>query len=437
VYDQIRAAGTVSIDAMDGRLKAYDLYGNPYPIAGGRYRLPFSMASVYLEAPGVPTEIVAQIIAEGRVDRVPPVEFLVDDFIEPIDRAKSVDFEVHNVLSRRINGTVTVEPPSAFKLQESKVSVALNAGASQRVRLPIRWAKPHPANAYPFTFSFDGAVGNAEWMETLHVNTIAYGRPTIDGSLWEWKDAIPVYLHGPGVEFDLAGVAWRPWETHRDIERGLAEVRLLWDDRHLYVGVRDRNVAWRPKPRLSTRRDESYFGTGGLAHTYVKDIWDAAPYAGHCLQIGLRFAPLRIKVPPYGAVPARMLAEDDTDTEYAVWAAPGGEAEIWRSNAPRLGLFNFLPRCMPHGYQGVPKAARAVVKRYGTDTIYELAIPFADMPGLEPTPGSSVRIALAIPGSGIELGARRSRTRSNGLTLKPTWLAHPSNEIRWGFLKKK
>jgi hypothetical protein len=130
-----------------------------------------------------------------------------------------------------------------------------------------------------------------------------------------------------------------------------------------------------------------------------------------------------------------MLADDDTDYEYAFWGAPDGGLELWRNSKPGVQLFNFLPRCMPAGYDGVPKGAKGVVKRDGNDTIYELAIPLADMPELRPAAGNTVNLTFALPGSGVQFGAGRSRTRSNGLTLKPTWQPSPSCEIRWGFVE--
>jgi len=436
LYDQIRANGTITIDTMDGKLKAYDLFGNPYPAADGKYRLPCSTASVYLEAPGIPANMVTQTIAAGRIEGVKPVEFFVDDFIEPIERAKTLDFDVHNALNRQVVGTITVKAPSSITLQETKVSVSLFSGASKTIRVAILAAKAHPMNMYPITLLFEGAAGNAELSETLHVNTIAYGHPAIDGDLRDWKDAIPVLLHTGDIELDLAEAAWRPWEKRRDIAKGMAEAQFMWDERNLYIAVRERDKDWQPKPRLSTRNDDDYFGTGDLAHTYTKPIWDALPFTGHCFQVGLRFTSLRTKLPPYGAAPPRMIAEDDTDYEYALWGTPDGGAEIWRSNAPDLGFFNFLPRCMPAGYNGVPKGAQAVVKRSGTDTLYEAAIPLADIERLDPAPGKVIRMTFALPGTGIELGAGRSRCRANGLTLKPTWSPHPSNDIRWAFLKE-
>ncbi|HUT32870.1 MAG TPA: hypothetical protein VNE39_05280 [Planctomycetota bacterium] len=434
-FDQIRANGSITVDAMGGRLNAYDLYGNPCVAKDGEYRLPCSFASAYAEAPGLRAEMAAQALAAGHVEGVTPVEFFADDFIVPIEKLKSFEFEVHNVLPQQVHGTVTVLPPSSIGLQETVVSVSLGAGATKTIGLPVNWTKAHPANAYPFTFRFETAAGKVEWTEELHVCIIPHGSPAVDGSITDWGDTPPVILRSPDVEFILAEAAWRPWETRKDVARGMAELRLMWDERHLYLAVRERNRGWRPKPRLSTRKDDEYFGAGDLAHTYVKDPSDALPFTGDCVQIGLRFLPFRTRLAAAGVVPPRMIAEDDTDYEYALWGTPDGGAEIWRSGAPSLGFFNFFPRCMPEGYDGVPKEAKVAVKHLGDDTIYEAAIPLGELEGLAPAPGKVLHVALALPGLGLELGTGRSRPRANALTLRPTWAPHLSADIRWGFVK--
>ncbi len=435
-FDQIRANGSISVETLGGRLTAYDLYGTPYAPEGDTLRLPCSFASVYAEgAPGLRAEMASQALTGGRIEGVTPVEFFADDFPVPASRLKSLDFEVHNVLPHTVRGTITVLPPSSIGLQETVASISLPAGATKAISLPIVWAKAHPANAYPFTFRFEGAAGKATWTEELRVCTIPYGSPAIDGNLTDWAAATPVLLRAPDVEFTLAEAGWRPWETRKDITRGMAEIRLMWDERHLYLAVRARNRDWRPKPPLSTRKDDSYFGTGDLAHTYVKDPSDALPFTGDCVQLGLRFLPFRTRLPAAGVVPPRMVAEDDTDYEYALWGTPDGGAELWRSGAPDLGFYHFFPRCMPEGYDGVPKGARAAVRRQGDDTVYEAAIPLADLAGLVPAPGKTLHLALAIPSLGLELGAGRSRPRANGLTLRPAWTPRLSADIRWGFIK--
>jgi hypothetical protein len=74
-------------------------------------------------------------------------------------------------------------------------------------------------------------------------------------------------------------------------------------------------------------------------------------------------------LPALPEVPERMLAIEDTDYEYAVWGLPDGGSEIWRSVTPTMKFFHFLPRCFPDGYEGVPKGAKASVRRVGADKV--------------------------------------------------------------------
>ncbi len=435
MYDQIRADGTLELDSLKGKLKATDAFGNLYPLKKGKYLLPCSYTSVYLDAPGLDPAKVIDAVSKAKMTGVKPVEIFADDFTAPINKAKTVDVTLHNVLNRAVSGTLTFTPPASIKLTTAMLAVTLAAGEEKRFSLPIAGATVNPANAYEFTYAFKGDAGSATLKEVLHVNTLTKGTPTIDGDLSDWNDAVPVITFGQDLKRDLAERAWRPWEQEKDVTKGLTEVRLKWDATNLYIAVRDRNKDWSTKPRLSTRKDDDYFGTGDMAHTYVKDMWDALPFTGSCVQVGIGLGLHKAGFGPATTAPARMLADDDTDYEYDFWGAPDGGLEIWRSSKPGTELFNFLPRCMPVGYDGVPKGAKGVVKRVGNDTVYEVAIPLADMPELHPAAGGTIHLTFALPGSGVQFGAGRSRTRSNGLTLKPTWQPTPSNDIAWGFVE--
>jgi hypothetical protein len=287
MYDQIRANGTIELDALRGKLKATDVYGNPFPITRGKYRLPCAYTSVFLEAPGLDPAKVIDAVKRATMRGVKPVEIFAEDFVTPIGKAKTVDVTLHNVLNRAITGTLTVTAPATVTLAAATMPVALAAGQEKRVSLPIATATANPANAYEFTYAFTSNAGSVTLKEVLHVNTITKGTPTLDGNLDDWSDAMPVITFGRNLKRDLAERAWRPWEQEKDVTVGLTEVRFKWDAANLYIAVRDRNKDWKPKPRLSTRKDDDYFGTGDMAHTYVKNMWDALPYTDHCVQLGL------------------------------------------------------------------------------------------------------------------------------------------------------
>ena len=432
-YAQIRAQGTITIDTAGGKIQAFDVNGNAFPPQEGKLILPVSRLAVYLQAPGEEEHVVVDAVRAGQLRDIKPAEIFIDDFAKPLSAGVALEADVHNVLNRAITGTVVVTPPVGMTLTTSDQHVMLTAGETKHLAFPVKTATSSSTNAYPVTMALTSDAGTAAVSDTLHVNTIRYGSPTIDGNLTDWAAVIPVQMRGSDSGRDLTIAAWKPWEQET-VKAGLADVRFQYDASYLYVAVRERTESYTPKPRLSTDPEQNAcFGTNDMAHTYIHSILDAAPYAGNCVQIGLDVTDFRV-LPADPRVPERSLAMEDTDYEYSVWGTPDGGAEIWRSVTPRMKFFHFLPRCMPAGYDGVPHGAKAVVKRVGQETRYEIALPLADMPELRPAPGKEIHIALRLPASKIELGAGRSRTRSNGLTLLPRWENHASNDIRWGFL---
>lgn len=441
LYSQINARGTISISTLGGQVKAYDLYGNLYPAANGKYLLPCGFRNVYLEA--ADPSLVIKAVNEGRMEQVKPVELFVDDFTVPLPQVKTVDVEIHNVLNRPITGTLKATTGASLTLAPTELPVALKPGESRIVQFPLKTAEVNPANAYQVQLSYTGADGAAEITDVLHVNTITFGTPTLDGTLATWQNAIPVISYGQDAKRSFVEAAWKPWEKDVEVTKGMAETRFMYDDQFLYIAVRERNQGWTTKPRLSTRDESSYYGKDDMAHTYIRGTGDAEPFSGNCVQVGIGLDLHQHPLAPYTKVPAKMIAVDDTDYEYAFWGAPApnnplevGGVEIWRSMTPTMLPYNFLPRCMPEGYDGVPKGTKSAVKREGNDTIYQVAIPLTDMPELKPDAGKIIHLAYALPGSGIQAGFGRSRTRFNGLTLKATWNWDKySNDLRWGFVK--
>ena len=435
MYDQIRPDGTITVDAAGGKIKAYDIYGNTIAPINGKYALSLSRESFYLQAPGEEDTLIINAVRDAPMTNIKPVQLVLHDFTTPLLPGVKLTVDVHNVLSQPLSGQLIVTPPAGCVLADTKpVEVKIAPGETIKVAVALKTVAVNPANAYPFTVRFTTNAVDAALTEVLHMNIIAPGAPVIDGNLAEWK-SVPVLLHGADLKRDATTAAWRPWEKESDVKAGLAEVRFQYDNTNLYIAVRERTETYAPKPRLSSDPEQqACFGTDDMAHTYIKGIEPTAPYTGNCLQIGLDVTDFRI-LPSLSTVPEGMLAMEDTDYEYAIWGTPDGGSEIWRSVTPRMKFFHFLPRCMPAGYDGVPRGAKAVVQRIGNDTIYEVAIPLTDMPELRAVPGQDICIALRLPASKIELGFGRSATRSNGLTLLPRWEMHASNNVNWGFGK--
>ena len=449
IYGQIKPNGRMAIDSLGGKLVAADIWGNPYPAKDGTMDVPFSSDPVWLTGKGLKEKQIIAAVEKAAVTGVRPVEIILRDFTAVPEAGSTLNVEIHNVLNREITGTVQVDAPEGLALKADVQDVKLAAGERKAVPFIIANFRGKETNVYPVGVHFTSNAGKADWKEAISANVIARGTPKIDGDLADWAAAPGVPVVGKKSGVDLTARAWRPWEQQADVKAEMAEFRLMADDKFLYVACRERNAAWQPKPRLSTRNDDLFFGDKApMLHTNRTTRWDdkapdwsaAQPYEGNCLQIAIS-AGLGGKahgIPDPKNVPPAMVSVPDTDYEYSVWGAPDG-AEIWRSyylGGPRV---HYCPRILPKDkYNGVPPGATAMVKKAGDDVIYEIAIPWADMKAIKASrvkPGQTLNITFRLPASNVMLGAGRSATRDNGLTLQPYWQASPSNTIAWGIGK--
>lgn len=446
-FDQIRANGTIRIPTRRGKLRVYDVYGNRVKARWGTVEIPLNRDAYWLEAPGEEADLVVEAVREAQLAGVKPVALVLRDFTAMPAAGGTVRVEAWNVLNRPVSGSVTLALGDTVTLAAPEQKVALQPGERRTLAFAIQSTTPSPLNSYAAEAVFRGPDGEARLAETLQANVIVRGTPTIDGKLDEWAAVPPV--RAAAAHADAAAIMrlWKPWEQIAEAKDGVAEFRVMADEQFLYIAVRERNAAWAPKPRLSARDDDRFFGsTPATAHTYwsknfgTPDPGDQSlPYYGSILQvaIGLGLGSAAHDLPEPRHVPPGIMAMPDTDYEYAVWGAPDGGAEIWRNYAagwswPR----HFAPRTVPKGaYDGVPKGARAAVVKAGDDVFYEIALPLADMPEFKPArlaPGQTLCLTFKLPGSGVLFGARKSATRPNGMSTLPRWERSPSNTIEWG-----
>ena len=77
---------------------------------------------------------------------------------------------------------------------------------------------------------------------------------------------------------------------------------------------------------------------------------------------------------------------------------------------------------------------QCVVRREGTVTVYELAIPWTELKHWVPRRGSEFGFTFVVrnnDGPHLFYGADKSATKTNGLSLHPYWTAKPSCTVRW------
>ena len=179
------------------------------------------------------------------------------------------------------------------------------------------------------------------------------------------------------------------------------------------------------------------------SYVYNRVPWNEGPWAGDTLQVG--FDP----IPGYkhhalktdeDRVPEGFHAMPDTDFEYAAYACADGGSELWRILAPGVPRGHHYPRQPRAKFdQGPVQGGAHVVKREGTVTTYELAIPWSELKGWKPKAGGTFGFTFRVnnnQGPALQFGADKSATKTNGLSLHPYWEAKPSCGVRWAFAGK-
>ena len=173
-------------------------------------------------------------------------------------------------------------------------------------------------------------------------------------------------------------------------------------------------------------------------YVYKKVPWGDQPWAGDALQLAFDvldgYEHHRL-TPDTDRVPDGFHAMPDTDYELAAYACTDGKSELWRLLAPGVPRGHHYPR-QPRAKldQGPVAGARHVVRREGTVTTYELAIPWAELKHWKPKAGQTFGFTFRVnnnEGPKLTFGADKSATKTNGLSLHPYWEAKPSCGVRW------
>jgi len=226
-----------------------------------------------------------------------------------------------------------------------------------------------------------------------------------------------------------------------------------WADyRKLLAGDADANAAvvtGAARVFLEARRRDPKATFADASHVYKKVPWTEFPWSGDTLQFSLDLIggySFNMK-PDTDRVPYGFHAMPDADYEYAAYACTDGGTELWRILAPGVPRGHHYPRQPRATYdQGPVAAGKLAVRRDGKTTVYEIALPWAELKldavawkslGLRPwrpEPGQTFGFLFRVnnnKGPALVFGADKSATKTNGLSLHPYWQANPSCTVRW------
>ncbi len=224
-------------------------------------------------------------------------------------------------------------------------------GAPYTITVAYGDGRGRPGNKVPWT-AFE-----SRWSADILLRSAAGGdiRPNT-------YEAVASFCFGPETRFPItlpaaARFADPPpkidgevadWPVKSSIQDGRMKAEFAWTKTHLFFVC------------IVDDAQHQQAGRG-------KDIWK-----GDCVQ--LAFDPLRDAV--------RGSQYDINDSEYALALAQGGPL-VWR----------FI--CPPDSYVGQVADAQLSAKRAGDRTIYELAMPWAEVGVRDPAPGRLVGVAVA------------------------------------------
>jgi hypothetical protein len=254
--------GTITIRDAGNALEIRDLSGNVIERGGnGTYELAMDTRAYFVEPRGDAAEVV-RTIRDARIDGIRPVHIAPQMLPAAPTAEKPVELpvHVHNVYNRPISGRFKVKSLADQTPLNFTAAVEIDAGETLEVRVPVAKA---PATGLPLTFTFIAENGEpAEHAEVVHVTGIERGSMAV-GPGGGWDDVRPVTVLKAEGESDVDAIdrIWLPFIEHDDrpTEAKRGEVRLAWDDEHLYISAIVDDAGLTPKKRLAAWDEDQYF----------------------------------------------------------------------------------------------------------------------------------------------------------------------------------
>jgi len=299
--------------------------------------------------------------------------------------------QAYNGTGRTFRGTLALTPPDGWKLNASEQPVTIPPGETARVAFAIERGVDSAENRYPVTIVAAGGEQRVERRQEIVCASAPYYKPTIDGAVEDWADAIPVTFASGGKR---------------------TTVSTYWSRRSFSLLVAVEEDALRRMPTS----------------------WN-----------GEAIDAVQVSFSPRGAVTPPLWAGKASRYELLLAATKDGGRCVWLVRPGEQSQTGFRAFTDPEDVAG----ARIAVVRADGVTYYECAIPLKALPLLRPDPGREFCFSLLVHdpgGTGLRdwgeaagLWAHQrtdnawTRWRGGQWPLRPPF----DNKIEWGFCSSK
>lgn len=285
--------------------------------------------------------IAAVLCALGARAEDAPVALRVAHFTVPPSTGPVVHVLVKNLTDAPYEGVVRLTLPEGWAWSPGEQPVALEPGAAERVPFTISKAVNRADNRYEVSAEAVGAGTSVTRSQTIVCATAPYFAPEIDGDLDDWE-------HAPAVQFTCNGKQ--------------TEFRTYWNRRTFFVAA--------------AVEEDDFHGLGEK---------DAAPLDA------LQFA-----LAPHGARTPDSADGTSARYEFVVAGASKRRADpaccvLLEPGAPLSEALEPRPLA-----DFALDGAEAAVKHKKGVTRYEVAVPFAAMPGIRATEGREISFSVRV-----------------------------------------
>jgi hypothetical protein len=248
---------------------------------------------------------------------------------------------IKNASQTLYQGAIRLELPEGWAFAPETQSVTLQPGEKGTARFSITKGRAREANSYPITIVADGAGKTVKHLQNVVCTSAPYFKPEIDGTVEEWKDAIP-------VEFSVGGKK--------------TMISTYWNRRQFSILVAVEEDEYSP-----------------LTNTTPANPFDA----------------IQLAISPQETITSDSPEDDATRYEFLfAGTGSGTQGKCFQLAEPGMKLSDTE---QPRDLQPLEfDKAKVAVKRTGAITYYECGIPFRSLKQIRPSEGREFFLSILV-----------------------------------------